>query len=43
MNGAAERAVRSWEGQFCTVRDHVEGEIAEIDERVIDAKHLLWQ
>ena len=41
MNGAAERAVRSWEGQFRTVRDHVEGEIAEMDERVIDATHPL--
>ena len=28
MNGAVERAVRSWEGQFRTVRDHLEGEIA---------------
>ena len=43
MNGAVERAVRSWEGQFRTVRDHVEGEIGAIDERQIDAKHPLWQ
>ena len=43
MNGAVERAVRSWEGQFRTVRDHLEGEIAAVDERQIDAKHPLWQ
>ena len=43
MNGTAERAVRSWEGQFRTVGDHVEGDIAEMDERTVDAKHPLWQ
>ena len=43
MNGEVERAVRSWEGQFRTVRDHLEGEIAAIDGRQIDAKHKCWQ
>ena len=43
MNGAVESAVTSWEGQFRTVRDHVEGEIGAIDERMIDAKNPLWQ
>ena len=43
MNGAVERAVRSWEGQFCAVRDHVEGKIEAIDERMIVTKHPLWQ
>ena len=43
MNGVVKGAVRSWEGQFRNVRDHVEGEIAEIDERIIDAEHPLWQ
>ena len=43
MNGAVERAVRSWEGQFRTLRDHFEGEIAATDERQLDAKHSPWQ
>ena len=43
MNGAVEQPVRCWEGQFRTVRDHLEGEIAAVDERQIDAKHPLWQ
>ena len=43
MNGAVERAVRTWEGQFRTIRDHVESEIARIDERQISATHPLWQ
>ena len=42
MNGAVERAVKSWEGQFRTVRLHVE-KIGAIDERVIDAILPLWQ
>ena len=41
INGEVERAVRFWEGQFRTVRDHVEGEIAEMEDRVIDATHPL--
>ena len=39
----SERAVRYWEGQFRTVRDHVEGEIAAIDVRQIDATHPIWE
>ena len=42
MNGAFERAVRSWEWQFRSVRGRVEGEIAAIDERQVDAKHPIW-
>ena len=43
MNGAVERALRSWEGHFQTVRDHLDGEIAAVDGRQIDATHPLWQ
>ena len=43
MNGAVERAVRSWEGQFRTIRDHLESELSAIDERQIIATHPLWQ
>ena len=43
MNGAVERAVRSWEGHFRTIRDHVESEFAAVDERRITATHPLWQ
>ena len=43
MTGAVGRAVRFWEGQFRTVRDHLESEIAAIDERQLDARHPLWQ
>ena len=43
MNGAVERAVRAWEGQFRTVRDHVEGEVTAVDDRQIDAKHPILQ
>ena len=43
MNGAVERAVRSWEGQFLTVRDPLESEIAAIGDRQPDAKRPLWQ
>ena len=43
MNGAVGRAVRSWEGQFRIVHDHVKGEIAAIDGRTTDATNPLWQ
>ena len=43
MHGAVKRAVRFWEGHFRTVRENVEGEIGEIDERTDDAKHPVWQ
>ena len=43
MNGAVEKAVRPWEGQLRTVRDYLEGEIAAVDERQIDAKHPFLQ
>ena len=43
MNGAVERAVRTWEGQFRTLRDHLESELSVLDDRQIDATHPLWQ
>ena len=43
MHGAVGRAVRSWEGQFQKVRDHLESDTAAIDVRQIDAKYPLWQ
>ena len=42
MNGVVERAIRSWEAQFCTIRDHVEGQVGELGGQ-IHAMHPLWQ
>ena len=36
-NGAVEQAVKSWEGQFPTIRAHVESELSAFDERRISA------
>ena len=38
-NGAVERAVRTWSGQFRTLKSHVESEIGE----EIDKKHPMLQ
>ena len=42
MNGAVESAIKSWEGQFRTIRDHVEGEVGEPGGQ-IRAMHPLLQ
>ena len=30
INGAVERAIKSWDGQLNTIRDHVEGGLGEL-------------
>ena len=41
MIGAVERAVRSWEGQFRTIRDHLESEMAAQNFEV-PVMHPIW-
>ena len=40
MNDAVERAIKSWEGQIRTIRDHAEGEIGELRPDPCDASSL---